>query len=350
MTVRRRRIGGVVAILVVVAIVWFLLALFQPFTGSGHGAVTVIIPHGAGVSKIGDILESRSVVSSGFLFELRATLVGRRGDLKPGTYDLKHDMSYGSAIDALVRGPSRTTIAIRIPEGDSRKEIARLITRDGLHGNYVRATRSSPLFDPRQYGAPRPVSLEGYLFPSTYVVRRGSPVNVLVAKQLTGFKAAFGRVSLKAARKVNLTGYDVLTIASLVEREAQVPSERPVIASVIYNRLRAHMQLGIDASVRFATGNWSRPLTNAQLRNPSPYNTRLHFGLPPGPIGNPGLASIRAAAHPAHTRFLYYVVKPGTCGRHAFSADQAQFQRDVQRYQKARAANRGRSPTSCSTP
>jgi uncharacterized YceG family protein len=146
---------------------------------------------------------------------------------------------------------------------------------------------------------------------------------------------------------VNLTAYDVLTIASLVDREAFVPKERRLIASVIYNRLRAHMPLGIDASVRFATNNWTHPLTDVQLAVRSPYNTRVNIGLPPGPIGNPGLAAINAAAHPAKTRYLYYVVKPGTCGQHAFSVDMTHFQRDVARYQSARARNRGRSPTRC---
>jgi uncharacterized YceG family protein len=146
---------------------------------------------------------------------------------------------------------------------------------------------------------------------------------------------------------VNLNTYDVVTIASLVEREAEVPSERPLIASVIYNRLHARIPLGIDATIRFATGNWTSPLTNAQLHTSSGYNTRVQVGLPPGPIGNPGLASLKAAAHPAHTRFLYYVVKPGGCGRHAFSTTFQQFQRDAARYNAARKANGGRSPARC---
>ncbi|MBV9212017.1 MAG: endolytic transglycosylase MltG [Actinobacteria bacterium] len=348
MTVRRRRgIAGAVLLVAVVVLIWFLVSLFQPFAGSGHGAVSVRIPRGVGVGGVGDILERRGVVSSSFFFQLRVTLAGSRGDLKSGTYDLRRDMSYGSAIDALVRGPVQTTVTVTIPEGLSRREVARLISRDGLRGNYLRATKRSTLLDPRSYGAKAPSGLEGFLFPATYVVRRGAPVDQLVNLQLRAFQQAFRRVSLRAANHVNLTGYDVLTIASLIEREAQLPRERRLIASVIYNRLHAHMPLGIDASVRFATGNWTQPLTDSELRDPSPYNTRLHDGLPPGPIGNPGLAAIRAAAHPAHTGYLYYVVKPGTCGEHAFSTDAAQFERDVRQYQSARAANSGRSPTSC---
>src|SRR5437764_331939 len=245
------------------------------------------------------------------------------------------------------RRPSARGLAPVDGRPPARREIARRIARHGLRGDYLHATGRSKLLNPKRYGAKGRGDLEGFLFPATYVLRHGAPVKQLVDRQLRAFKRAFRRVRLRAARRVNLTAYDVLTIASLVEREAQLPREHKLIASVIYNRLRARMQLGIDASVRFATGNWSRPLTDAELRDPSPYNTRLHVGLPPGPIGNPGLAAINAAAHPAHTKYLYFVVKPGTCGEHAFSKDMAQFERDAKRYQSARAANRGQSPTRC---
>jgi len=126
-----------------------------------------------------------------------------------------------------------------------------------------------------------------------------------------------------------------------------VARERPLIASVIYNRLREGIPLGIDATIRYATNNWDRPLRESELQNPSPYNTRLNKGLPPGPIGSPGLESIRAAARPARTGFLFYVVKPGTCGEHDFSETDAEFQRDVARYNREREARGGRSPTEC---
>ena len=149
------------------------------------------------------------------------------------------------------------------------------------------------------------------------------------------------------ARSKNLTMHDVVTIASMVEEEAQLDSERPLIAAVIYNRLREGIPLGIDATVRFATGNYDEPLTESELAVDSPYNTRLNAGLPPGPICSPGLASIEAAAHPAEVDYLYYVVKPGTCGEHAFSSTEAEFQADVARYNEAREAAGGESPDSC---
>ena len=154
-------------------------------------------------------------------------------------------------------------------------------------------------------------------------------------------------MDLAAAKRKNLTPYDVLTIASMVEREAQIARERPLVASVIYNRLKQGIPLGIDATTRFATNNWTKPLTQSQLALNSPYNTRTHQGLPPGPIGSPGLAAIRAAAAPRRTRFLFYVVKPGTCGEHDFSATDAEFQRDVERYNRERERRGGKSPTNC---
>jgi UPF0755 protein len=133
----------------------------------------------------------------------------------------------------------------------------------------------------------------------------------------------------------------------MIEREAAVPRDRPLIAAVIYNRLHQHIPLGIDATLRYALHDWSRPLRASQLRSPSLYNTRNHQGLPPGPIGNPGLASIQAAAHPAHVPFLYYVVKPCGNGAHAFSSTAAQFQRDVAAYNAARTKNHGNDPSHC---
>ncbi len=118
-------------------------------------------------------------------------------------------------------------------------------------------------------------------------------MQALVNEQVAHFKRNFEKVDLRFAKRKNLTAYDVLIIASLIEREAMVAKERPLIASVIYNRLRDGIPLGIDATVRFVTNNWKRPLRQSELANPSPYNTRVHAGLPPGPIGNPGLASIR---------------------------------------------------------
>ena len=157
----------------------------------------------------------------------------------------------------------------------------------------------------------RKLPLEGFLFPDTYDFDRTSTAAQLVGAQLQEFTGKWSSLNLSYARSKNLTPYDVLTIASMVEGEAQAPKERPLVAAVIYNRLHAHMPLGIDATLRYGLHvPPTQSLTQSELANPTPYNTRLHDGLPPTPINNPGFAALQAAAHPAHVDYLYFVRKP----------------------------------------
>jgi UPF0755 protein len=347
---RRPRWGRILAAVIAAAVLgvgaWFLLSLFQPFHGDGEGDERLVrIPRGSTLGDIAELLERDGVISSAGFFELRARIAGRSGDLKPGPYRLRQNMSYDAVLDRLERGVPPNVVIVTVPEGRSRREVAPLVRR--LDGDYMPATRRSPVLDPRDYRARGARSLEGFLFPATYELKKGQPVNRLVERQLEAFKQNFDRVGLSYARSKNLTPYDVLIIASMVEREAQVPRERRLIASVIYNRLSQGIPLGIDATIRFALNQWDEPLKESELENPTPYNTRENPGLPPGPIGNPGLASIRAAARPARSDYLFYVVKPGTCGEHAFSSTNAQFEEDVARYNAARERRGGRSPTDC---
>jgi uncharacterized YceG family protein len=335
----------VLALLLVIGGVWVVVSLFQPGTGSGAGTVVVRVPPGAGAGEIGDLLARRGVVDSGFFFSVRAALAGKRGNLRSGTYTLKRGMSYGAALDVLTRAPSTAPVfSVVIPEGLSIAEAAPRVRRAGVRGSYVSAAARRP---PRRAGAPRGTrTLEGFLFPATYQLRRRASARALVAKQLAAFGQNIAGVGLGAARRRNLTLYDVVIIASMVEREAATQRDRPLIASVIYNRLRAGMPLQIDATTRYARRNWSRPLRVSDFPRSGRYDTRHRLGLPPTPVGNPGLASLRAAAHPARTRFAFYVVKPGTCG-HAFVRTQAEFDAAVARYNAAKARNGGRSPTKC---
>jgi UPF0755 protein len=346
--VRERGLRRLAVVAAGIALLAFLWALVQPFAPEGGDAVQVTIPRDAGVGDIGDILDRRGVVPSGMLFSLRARLAGDSGDLKPGLYALRKHMSYGDVLDELVAGPASNVIRLTIPEGLSRREIAPRAAAAGVRGDYLAATAGGSRIAYRRYGlAAAPPTLEGFLFPATYELRRGTAAGVLVDKQLAAFRQNLAGVGLSYARHKNLTVYDVITIASMVERETRVARERPLVAAVIYNRLHARQPLGIDATIRYATANWTRPLTKSELALNSPYNTRTRAGLPPTPIGNPGLASIEAAAHPARVGYVYYVVKPGTCGEHAFSNTFAEFERDQERYNKAREAAGGKSPTTC---
>jgi len=190
--------------------------------------------------------------------------------------------------------------------------------------SYERATRriAVPCFSPRLR-----TKTEGFLFPATYDFLAKTTSSQLARDQVQAFCRNWRTIDLSYARSKNLTPYDVLTIASMVEKEAEAPAERPLIAAVIYNRLRERMPLGIDSTLRYGLNiSPDKSITESQLQSQSPYNTRNRLGLPPTPIANPGLASMRAAAHPAKVDYLYFVRKPDKV-HHFFTASASEFQR-----------------------
>jgi UPF0755 protein len=345
-------VGRIFALLMLVlaaALIWFLVQLFQPFHGSPHGSVTVTVPGNSNAREIGDELAKDGVIPSGLFFELRATLAGERSDLLAGTYHLQKGMTYGAVLKILTTPPrAAKTTNITITEGRTRAQINDLLRSQGVKGSYIAATRHSPLINFAAYGAPRHTpDLEGFLFPDTYQLVEPISIEKLVHDQLTTFRQQWAHVNLGYARSKHLTPYDVLTIASMVQAEAATAHDRPLIASVIYNRLADGMPLQIDATTRYATGNYTKPLTQSQLNSRSPYNTRIHKGLPPTPIDNPGLAAMQAAAHPAHTNFLYFVAKVCGNGSSVFESNYNRFLADQAKYQQARSARGGRSPERC---
>src|SRR6185503_3646915 len=273
----------VAAVIVAILILLFLNALFQPFHGDGSGRVAVIIPKGSSVGEVGDLLEKEGVISGGFfisgstLFQARVTLAGKRSDLFAGNFQMQKDMSYGDAIDELSKEPEPKEqskpgiVTVTIPEGQSRPITAKLVKEDGINGNYIKATKKSKYLDPAEYGGKDAKNLEGFLFPDTWEFKTKDPVSYLVRLQLEDFKKKIKKVNMKYARSKNLTVFDVVTIASMVEREAGVPKQRKLVASVIYNRLHEGMTLGIDSTIRFATGNYEKPLTQSELESESPY-------------------------------------------------------------------------------
>jgi len=344
--IRARRAIAALALAVVGVAAWFAWSLFQPFGGSGSGGVQLNIARGSSTGQIGDELAADGIVDSSFFFKLRAELDGAR--FHAGVYELRHGMSYSSALAVLTAPPKIVQVSITIPEGFTRAQIAARAKADGLVGDYLAAARASAAFSPRDYGAPASVhTLEGFLFPATYFDYAHGSVKALVAQQLAAFQDNFDQLSFTRAANAHLSRYDVLIIASMIEREAQVPGDRPLVAAVIWNRLRQGIPLGIDATLRYALNDYAKPLTASQLALDTPYNTRLHRGLPPTPISNPGVASMVAAAAPARVSYLYYVNKPNTCGKLAFATTYSEFQADVNAYNAARNANGGRAPTKC---
>lgn len=347
-----RRILAVVALVAIGAALYAINATFQPFHGEAGEAVQVSIPENTDAGSIGDLLAEKGVVASGGFFELNATLTGRRGGLRPGDYTLRRDMSYGDAIAALEKGPKVKvvpTVNISVPEGLSIREAAPVVDKQALRGSYRRAAREPRVLRRiRELGAPRGTdTAEGFLFPATYTLVANSPARDLVSKQLAAFEDNMKGVDMRYAKRKNLTRYDVLIIASMIEREVQIDRERRLVAAVIYNRLAMGETLGIDATLRYALNNWHSPLKVSELEEDTPYNTRLNAGLPPTPIGNPGRASLEAAANPAREDYLFYVVKPCAGGAHAFSSTNAEFERDAAAYEAKREELGGRSPVDC---
>jgi UPF0755 protein len=241
-------------------------------------------------------------------------------------------------------GAAPVTLAIAFPEGWSARQMAdrvaevrkiairtRGVTPRLTGTAYRRATNIAqpPVAFRRQM---KRRSIEGFLFPARYQFLPLTTAAELVNRQIATFEQRWRSVDLRHARSRGRTAYDVLTIASMVERETIAPSERKLVAAVIYNRLARDMPLSIDATLRYGLGiQGTKPLTKAHLASRSPYNTRLFKGLPPTPIGNPGLASITAAARPAKVNYLFYVRKPDGV-HHFFTADENEFCKKAREY------------------
>ena len=230
--------------------------------------------------------------------------------------------------------PPPKPFRVVFPEGFTRAQMAQrvqVVAKIAFHEKHVHPKLSARTYlavsGPRRipgFGVQR-LKLEGFLFPATYDFLKNTTSRQLVQAQLQAFAANWRHVGLAYARSKNLTPYDVLKIASIVEREAVVPSERKLVAAVIYNRLHAHMPLGMDSTIRYGLDvPGTKPLLESELNSDNPYNTRKFLGLPPTPIANPGLASIEAATHPAHVDYLYFVRKPDH-RHHYFTANYNDF-------------------------
>ena len=233
--------------------------------------------------------------------------------------------------------PPPRPFRVVFPEGFTREQMAArvaAVARIAEHERGRRPRLSAPQYlaasaRPHReagFGAGR-LPLEGFLFPATYQFTVRTTSAQLVRAQLAAFRRNWAKVRLGYARSKNLTPYDVLAIASMVEKEARVREERPLVAALVYNRLRARMPLGIDATLRYGLGiPATESIRRSQLESPSPYNTRKRLGLPPTPIANPGLASMEAAAHPARVDYVYFVRKPDHL-HHFFTASFSEFER-----------------------
>jgi UPF0755 protein len=323
---------------------YLLVAVFALVLGAGVGyarayfsdgevgqTVTVVVKEGSSLRSIAGQLEEKGVVKHARAFEIRADADGYATRFMPGTYAFHINEPYQVLIAKLLKGTKAPTVKVSIPEGSTLRQAAGIVSADVAaisEKEYVNVARNDP--PPfKLEGYKKGASLEGMLFPATYdVLPKKASAYGFVKTQLETFDMYFAKVDMARARAANLTEYDVVTIASMIDREALVPAERPVVAAVIWNRLRKGMLLQIDATIQYALGKTKPVLTYDDLKIDSPYNTYKHLGLPPTPISNPGLAALKAAANPTDDKYLYYVARNDGTGRHYFSTSYDQFLAD----------------------
>lgn len=297
--------------------------------------VRVEIPSGASTARIGALLAREGIVANRYAFRAIARLRGLDGRLAPGVYELSTGMRYGDVLARLTSGPPVELVSVTIPEGFTVEQIAeRLEQRLGIpRAETLALARTGAAAFQAEHPYLKDAhngSLEGYLFPKTYRFARGTGAGTVLKTMLEQFDKEIQALDIARARAEGFTLHEVVTMASIIEREAALDRERPLIASVIRNRLARGMPLEIDATVEYVLPGHRFRLRYKDLRIDSPYNTYRVRGLPPGPIANPGIASLRAAVAPARTRYLYYVLT-GRDGSHTFTTNKRDFLRAKQR-------------------
>jgi UPF0755 protein len=320
----------VAAVMVVMAVVGLGAGLWlagevNPPGGPGP-KVAIDVEPGTTIAGVAAVLDGRRVIRSARLFRLYLKLTGGIGTIQAGEYEIPTNLSLGEAKAALRRGPSIRFERLTIPEGSTLEQIAdrvgALPGRD--RDRFLAVARSGTIRC--KWQPPGNTSLEGLLVPDTYLVTDKEDDAAIIRRMVDRFEQVTDEVGLAAAAPPTRLGpYQLIVGASLVESEAKVPEDRPLIASVISNRLQKGMKLQIDATVLYALGEHKDRVLNKDLDIDSPYNTYKIAGLPPTPISAPGRASLEAMLHPADTTFLYYVLSDRN-GKHAFASTPAEFE------------------------
>ncbi len=334
-----RRVGGLVLLIVILGGAYLGARELADWVGGLGGIsdvtappglepglpVSVEIPPGSAARQIGVLLAEAGVVESAGQFELAVRTTETAERLQAGRYDLETGMANDVVIDLLLRGPIIETFRVTVREGlwigEVLDEIARQTDFARTELEQALSTVNSSLL---QGPASDPISWEGLLFPDTYDFPLDAGPGDVLQRLADTMQQRVAAIDWSELESRGLTVYDGIIIASLIEAEAGVDADRPLIASVVVNRLEAPMVLGIDATVIYALGERGKSLTVSDLDVDSPYNTRKFPGLPPTPIGGPGRASLEAAASPEDTDFLYYVLTSAT-GEHSFTASYDEF-------------------------
>ncbi|CAO0820450.1 Endolytic murein transglycosylase [Desulfarculales bacterium] len=282
----------------------------------GAPQVTMEIPRGIGTLQVGEMLQKAGVVDHAWLFALATRLSDQPWRLQAGEYGLSATMSLGDILDTLKQGRVLQHLVL-IPEGFTLAQILERLVEERL----LESGEAQGLIRDQQMAASLGLGregLEGYLFPDTYYFPRGLPAKTILGAMVKRFQQTWEPYA-SAARDLGLSRHQAVTMASIIEREAKVPAERPLVSAVYHNRLKRGVKLQADPTVVYGIDNYGGNITRAQLERDHPYNTYTREGLPPGPICSPGQASLGAAVHPAPVDYLYFVARGD--GSHAFSVE-----------------------------
>lgn len=329
---KKRRLGLIFLLiaLMLLAGMGLMAARMYGLSTAGDGPrrpLVVRIPFGATGSDVASLLEDHKVIQSAFIFKLLARIRGVSQSFQAGKYHLRTNMSASEAIEGLEEGPFVESLEVTIPEGYVIPKTAARIQRAlGIKARRFERAALSGRYSLPPYLPKGTKTVEGFLFPSTYEFLKDSTADDVIRRLLGQFQQEARGLPWDHAKARGLSPYEAVVLASMIEREARVPADRPKVATVIYNRLKQGMLLQIDATVQYALGKQKEGLTYEDLKVESPYNTYLHAGLPPTPISSPGLASLRAALNPVKACWLYFVVV-GEDGRHGFTCSYQEFLR-----------------------
>lgn len=302
--------------------------------GGDPAPLTVRIEPGQSLAAVAENLDRLGLVRSPLRFRLLARLRGSDKHIQAGEYELRATLAPAEILAMLEKGAVKL-YRITVPEGFTLRQIAELLGRTPLFTAEEFLRQAERVEALRRFGLEAP-GLEGYLFPDTYAFPRGTPPAAVIAAMLQRFREIFTPEWERRAAELGLSVHAVVTLASIIEKETGAPDERPLIAAVFHNRLRRGMRLETDPTVIYGIANFDGNLTRRHLETPTPYNTYLIKGLPPGPIANPGRDSLHAALYPAEADYLFFVSRND--GSHHFSRTFEEHQRAVRRYQPPAAA------------
>lgn len=315
-----------VAILFATAVGWIWHAVYRD---RSHPSVPsqIVIARGSSFDEIARQLAADGVIGNVITFRMLARLRSQEAAVRAGEYRFTPHLTQSEVLQALVSGGAQVAVWVTIPEGFTAAQIAGRLQAAGVGSSstFMRGFMHQQLV----LGGVRTKNLEGFLFPSTYLVPLGAAPSQVAGLLIAEFFKELPPNAVTQTRALHLNVAQVVTVASLVEREAKREDDRPKIAGVIYNRLRLRMPLQVDATIEYALPEHKSELSFADLRIDSPYNTYVHAGLPPTPIANPGRQSLEAAFHPSKNENLYYVYCGG--GRHVFARTLAEHQANVAR-------------------